>query len=108
MSVKLFVGNLPIRKSRQDIVDLFACVGTVASCEIAKDATTGRSRGFAFVEMVSKAESENAIAQLDGHRIDGHRIIVSLAGSAAVRSGEQMARLYSGSYILSRTARATA
>ena len=70
MSVKLHVGNISFNTSNQDLSDLFATVGSVTSCSIIEDRVTGRSRGFAFIEMSSKAESENAIAQLNGREIE--------------------------------------
>ncbi len=79
MSVKLHVGNISFKTTNQDLSDLFATVGSVTSCEIIEDRATGRSRGFGFVEMASQAESENAIAQLNGREIDGREITVALA-----------------------------
>jgi RNA recognition motif-containing protein len=79
MSVKLHVGNIPFTTTSQEINDLFATVGSVTSCEMIEDRASGRSRGFGFVEMASQAESENAIAQLNGREIDGREITVALA-----------------------------
>ena len=79
MSVKLYVGNLSYSTTKQDLNDLFSAVGTVESCTIIEDRTTRMSRGFGFVEMSSKAESENAVAQLDGREVSGRPIKVSHA-----------------------------
>ena len=79
MSVKLYVGNISFNTSNQDLSDLFATVGSVSSCSIVEDRETGRSRGFGFIEMSSKAESENAIAQLNGREIDGRELTVAEA-----------------------------
>ena len=79
MSVKLHVGNISFKITGQDLIDLFASVGSVTSCNIIEDGASGRSRGFGFVEMASKAESENAIAQLNGRELDGREITVALA-----------------------------
>lgn len=79
MSVKLYVGNLSFTTTTQVLTDLFRNVGTVTSCNIIEDRDTGRSRGFGFVEMSSRAESENAVAQLDGRAIDGRALRVSEA-----------------------------
>ncbi len=86
MSVKLHVGNISFKTTNQDLSDLFATVGSVTSCEIIEDRVTGRSRGFGFVEMASQAESENAIAQLNGREIDGREITVALAKPKEPRS----------------------
>ena len=79
MSVKLYVGNLSYTTGKQDLMELFSTIGSVDSCTIVEDRITRSSRGFGFVEMSSKAESENAVAQLDGKEIAGRRLKVSIA-----------------------------
>ena len=79
MSMKLYVGNLSFQTSNQDLNDLFGNLGTVESATIIEDRETGRSRGFGFIEMSSKAEGENAIAQLDGKDLDGRSLKVNEA-----------------------------
>jgi RNA recognition motif-containing protein len=87
MSVKLYVGNLAYTTGKQDLLDLFSTIGSVESCTIIEDRITRRSRGFGFVEMSSKAESENAVAQLDGKEIAGRRLKVNKA-----KTGEELSR----------------
>ena len=58
---------------------MFAEVGTVESANIIEDRETGRSRGFAFVEMSSAEEAQKAIAQLDGREIDGRALKINEA-----------------------------
>ncbi|HEV7699735.1 MAG TPA: RNA-binding protein [Pyrinomonadaceae bacterium] len=77
--MKLYVGNLSFNTSNQDLNDLFGTVGTVESANIIEDRETGRSRGFAFVEMASQAEGENAISQLNGKEVDGRALKVNEA-----------------------------
>lgn len=79
MSVRLYVGNLSYTTTPQDLRDEFAAIGSVDSCSIVTDRVTGRSRGFGFVEMSSRAESENAVAQLDGKEVNGRELRVSRA-----------------------------
>ena len=79
MSVRLYVGNLSYTTTANDLRDEFAMIGSVASCSIVTDRVTGRSRGFAFVEMSSRAEGENAVAQLDGKQFNGRELRVSQA-----------------------------
>lgn len=79
MSMKLYVGNLSFNTSTQDLEDMFAAIGTVDSANIIEDRETGRSRGFAFVEMSSKEDGQNAISQLDGKEIDGRSLKVNEA-----------------------------
>lgn len=77
--MKLYVGNLSFNTTNQDLNELFATVGTVESANVIEDRETGRSRGFGFVEMSSKAEGEAAISQLDGKEIDGRSLKVNEA-----------------------------
>ena len=74
MSMKLYVGNLSFNTSTQDLEEIFGEVGTVESTNIIEDRDTGRSRGFAFVEMSSKEEGERAIAELNGKEFDGREL----------------------------------
>ena len=87
MSMKLYVGNLSFNTSNQDLNDLFGAIGTVESTNIIEDRETGRSRGFAFVEMSSQAEGETAIAQLNGKEIDGRELKVNEAKPQEKRGG---------------------
>jgi cold-inducible RNA-binding protein len=87
MSTKLYVGNLSFNTTNQDLNDLFGAIGTVESTNIIEDRETGRSRGFAFVEMASKAEADNAIAQLNGKEIDGRELKVNEAKPQESRGG---------------------
>ena len=84
--MKLYVGNLSFNTTTADLEQLFGTIGTVDSTNIIEDRETGRSRGFAFVEMSSQADGENAIAQLDGKEIDGRALKVNEA-KPQVRNG---------------------
>lgn len=77
--MKIYVGNLSFNTTNQDLNDIFAEVGTVESASVIEDRETGRSRGFGFVEMASKADGENAIAQLNGKEVDGRQLKVNEA-----------------------------
>jgi RNA recognition motif-containing protein len=79
MGKKLFVGNLAFATTGSDLEKLFASAGTVESATVVTDRDTGRSRGFAFVEMSSASEASDAIARLNGHDIGGRQINVSEA-----------------------------
>jgi RNA recognition motif-containing protein len=87
MSMKLYVGNLSFNTSSQDLETMFAEVGTVQSTNIIEDRDTGRSRGFAFVEMSSKEEGQNAISTLNGKEINGREILVNEAKPREERGG---------------------
>jgi cold-inducible RNA-binding protein len=66
MDTKLYVGNLSYSTSEEELRTLFSGAGTVVSVALIKDRDTGRSKGFAFVEMSSQSEAENAIKQFNG------------------------------------------
>jgi RNA recognition motif-containing protein len=79
MSTKLYVGNLSFDTTTQDLEALFGESGTVTSANIIDDRETGRSRGFAFVEMSSNEEAKAAIAALDGKEVGGRSLKVNEA-----------------------------
>ena len=87
MSTKLYVGNLPYETTEGDLQALFEPSGQVASVNVMRDRATGRPRGFAFVEMSSPAEANDAIGKLDQHPYGGRNLTVNHAKPMASRSG---------------------
>ena len=87
MSTKLFVGNLAFQTTSQDLEKMFAQAGTVQSASVVEDRETGRSRGFAFVEMSTNAEAAAAIDQFNGKEIGGRFLKVNEAKPRENRSG---------------------
>ena len=87
MSTKLYVGNLAFQTTSQELQELFAQAGTVQSASVVEDRDTGRSRGFAFVEMSSKEEAGAAIEQLNGKEVGGRALKVNEAKPRENRSG---------------------
>ncbi len=85
--MKLYVGNLDFGTTNQDLSDLFSEMGTVESANVIEDRETGRSRGFGFVEMSSKEDGDNAIAQLDGKEHNGRNLKVNEAKPREDRGG---------------------
>lgn len=79
MASKLFVGGLPYSTTNDDLQDLFAAHGTVASAVVITDRETGRSKGFGFVEFEDDNEAKSAIQALDGSDLGGRKIIVNEA-----------------------------
>lgn len=87
MGKKLFVGNLPYSADDSALSSLFASVGTVESCKVIVDRETGRSKGFAFVEMSSDDEAAKAVTEIDGQDLEGRAIRVTEARPQEPRSG---------------------
>lgn len=79
MATKLYVGNLSFGTTEGDLRNLFAAYGAVTSCSLIMDKFTGKSRGFAFVEMSTPAEAQKAIAELHGKEVDGRALTVNEA-----------------------------
>ena len=79
MARKLYVGNLPFSAGEQELQDLFAGVGQVESVNIVRDMATGRARGFAFVEMASDEDAQNAISKLHNQPFGGRNLTVNEA-----------------------------
>lgn len=76
---RIYVGNLPFQSQENSLRNLFAQYGTVREVRIITDAETGRSRGFAFVEMSTQAEAARAIEALDGQEFEGRNLRVNEA-----------------------------
>jgi cold-inducible RNA-binding protein len=75
----LFVGNMNFQTTESELRGLFEPFGQVTRVHIAMDRETGRSRGFAFVEMPNDAEAAQAIAALDGKDLGGRNLKVNEA-----------------------------
>ena len=87
MGTKLYVGNLSFRTTSDELRDAFAAVGTVESASVIEDRDTGRSRGFAFVEMATPEEAAAAIEQFNGKDFGGRNLTVNEAKPRADRGG---------------------
>ncbi|HEY8203697.1 MAG TPA: RNA-binding protein [Pyrinomonadaceae bacterium] len=87
MSMKLYVGNLAFQTTSQELQELFAQAGTVESASVVEDRETGRSRGFAFVEMSTKEEGAAAIDQFNGKEVGGRALKVNEAKPRENRGG---------------------
>ena len=87
MSTKLYVGNLAFQTTSQELQQLFGQAGTVHSASVVEDRDTGRSRGFAFVEMSNEEEANSAIAQFNGKEVGGRALKVNEAKPRENRAG---------------------
>ena len=86
MTIKLYVGNLPMQMTETELKDLFTEAGNVSSAKIITDRQTGQPRGFGFVEMETKLEGQKAISMLNGRQVEGRVLAVNEARPQA-RSG---------------------
>ena len=88
--MSIFVGNLPFRAEREDVLQLFAPFGEVLNCSLPIERDTGRKRGFAFVEMADEATESTAIDGLQGTELMGRPLRINKAeprGSGGSRRG---------------------
>jgi RNA recognition motif-containing protein len=96
MSTKLYVGNLAFQTTSEELQTLFAQAGTVDSASVVEDRMTGRSRGFAFVEMATKEEADAAIEQFNGKEVGGRALKVNEAKPRENRGGGGGGRGFGG------------
>ena len=87
MEVKLYVGNLSYTTTEDDLQTLFAKAGQVVSVALITDRRTGSSKGFAFVEMSTQVEAEQAISMLNGFNLGDREIKVNMAKPREDRKG---------------------
>ena len=88
--MSIFVGNLPFRAEREDVIQLFAPFGEVLNCSLPLERDTGRKRGFAFIEMADEAIESTAIDGLQGTELMGRPLRINKAeprGSGGSRRG---------------------
>ena len=88
--MSIFVGNLPFRAEREDVIQLFAPFGEVLNCSLPLERDTGRKRGFALIEMADEAIESKAIDGLQGTELMGRPLRINKAeprGSGGSRRG---------------------
>ncbi len=86
--MNIYVGNLPYSITEDSLRSLFEQFGAVTSTKIVVDQISGRSKGFAFVDMPEDEEGEAAIEKLNGHELDGRTIVVNKAKPRAPRDSK--------------------
>lgn len=79
MGRKLFVGNFPYETGEAELETLFGQAGAIDTVRVMRDMSTGRARGFAFVEMQSEAEAQAAIEKFNGADLGGRALVVNEA-----------------------------
>lgn len=76
---KLFVGGLPFSTTSEELEQIFAEFGTVASAKVITDRDTGRSKGFGFVEFENDDEGKKAESEMNGKEVGGRTVTVNEA-----------------------------
>jgi cold-inducible RNA-binding protein len=76
---RLFVGNLSYQTMEQDLQEFFSQAGNVTSVSLMFDKFTGKSRGFAFVELASPEEANKAVEMFNGKELQGRSLTVNIA-----------------------------
>ena len=98
MPYRIYIGNLSYQASEQELEELFRGAGSkVESAKIISDFTTGRSRGFAFVEVSSREDLEREINRLNGFLFKGRNLVVSEA-KARENKGQAFAKTNASSH----------
>ena len=87
MGKKLYVGNLSFNVDSDQLAQVFSEFGTVDSANVITDRETGRSKGFAFVEMSAEGEAQTALQKLNGADLSGRAMNISEAKPQAPREG---------------------
>ncbi len=87
MELRLYVGNLAYDTTEDDLRALFAQAGEVTSVALIKDRDTGRSKGFAFVEMATQVDAQKAISMFNGFALHNRDLTVNLARPREERGG---------------------
>jgi len=86
-SPKIYVGNLSFDASEGDLFELFNGVGKVQNAEIVSNKYTQKSKGFAFVTMLTVDEARRAVAELHDKEFMGRKLVVSGAKTSDAREG---------------------
>ena len=98
MSKKLYVGNLSYNVDGAQLEEMFSKFGTVNSAQVIQDRDTGRSKGFAFVEMADDNAAREAIEAMNNQEHDGRAMTVNEARPKESRGGGGGGRGGRGSY----------
>jgi RNA recognition motif-containing protein len=77
--MNIFIANLNFKVQEEELREIFEAYGEVESARIISDRSTGRSKGFGFVEMPNAEEAEKAINELNNSEVDGRNLVVKVA-----------------------------
>jgi len=86
MAKKLFIGNLSYDVTETQLRELFSQVGETTEVNVITDRDTGRSKGFAFIQMTEDSAAQDAIRRFNGHSLENRSLTVSEARPREERS----------------------
>ncbi len=92
MGKKLYIGNLSFNVNSESLGQLFGSKGSVESSKVITDRDTGRSKGFAFVEMSNDDEAQACLQHFNGYELEGRQMNVSEARPQPPRDNDQSFR----------------
>ena len=92
--MNIYIGNLSYQATEDELKAAFSRFGEVVSASIIQDKFTGKSKGFGFIEMKSRADGEKAIKELDGTPLKGREIKVNEARPREARPARKPSRFY--------------
>ena len=87
MGTRLYVGNLSYETMEEDLQEMFKEAGEITKCDVILDKFTGKSRGFAFIEMTTQEGATKAVELFDGKDLQGRNLRVNEARPREERSG---------------------
>ena len=79
MATRLYVKNIPFRITKEDFIGIFKDKGEVVSARIIFEKTTGRSKGFGFVEMAKEEEVQRVLNEINGMEVNGRILTIEVA-----------------------------
>jgi RNA recognition motif-containing protein len=79
--MKIFIANFPFDLTEADICDLFKIFGEIIECKLVKEPSTGKSKGFGFIEFREQSDAKMAMKKMNGVRIASRYIAVTMAAS---------------------------
>ena len=94
MAKRLFVGNLTYSATSAQLEELFSQVGKITSLNLITDKFSGQSKGFAFVELTTDAEADEAIKKFNDFELDGRKMVVNEARPQEKRASSGGDRRY--------------
>ena len=77
--MNIYVGNLSYKVDENDLKNIFEEYGAVTSVKIIKDKSSGKSKGFAFIEMADNSQAKTAIKELNGGELDNRKVVINEA-----------------------------